>query len=162
MLLYHGSNIEVNAPKIIRSGRTLDFGPGFYTTTNREQAIEFSRKVVDRNSGMGIPTLNIYEFNEIEADSKFKFLRFDGPNEQWLDFVVANRNGHDTGNEFDIKIGPVANDNVYRTLLLYMTGILDKQATITALKIKKLFNQYVFSKTDTLTTLTFLKSETYP
>ena len=38
MILYHGSNVEVREPKIIVSNRTLDFGAGFYTTSNKEQA----------------------------------------------------------------------------------------------------------------------------
>ncbi len=41
--------------------------------------------------------------------------------------------------------GAVANDDVYRTITLYMTGILDKKQALEALKIKKLFNQLVFA-----------------
>lgn len=51
MVVYHGSNMEVRESKLIRPIRTLYFGPGFYTTLNRNQAIEFARKVVDRNDG---------------------------------------------------------------------------------------------------------------
>ena len=36
MVLYHGSNVEVAVPKLISAIHTLDFGPGFYTTTNSE------------------------------------------------------------------------------------------------------------------------------
>ena len=32
--VYHGSNVEVREPRIIKPSRTLDFGNGFYTTTN--------------------------------------------------------------------------------------------------------------------------------
>ncbi|MBY6825647.1 DUF3990 domain-containing protein, partial [Clostridium botulinum] len=32
MILYHGSNVIVEDPKIIKATRTLDFGYGFYTT----------------------------------------------------------------------------------------------------------------------------------
>ena len=39
MILYHGSNIVVAQPKLIQQNRFLDFGYGFYTTTNKEQAI---------------------------------------------------------------------------------------------------------------------------
>ena len=37
MTVYHGSNVEVREPRIIKPNRTLDFGNGFYTTTNRLQ-----------------------------------------------------------------------------------------------------------------------------
>ncbi len=36
MILYHGSNVVVTDPKIIKANRTLDFGNGFYTTTSKE------------------------------------------------------------------------------------------------------------------------------
>ena len=39
-LLYHGSDVVVENPKILASARTLDFGAGFYTTTNSGQAID--------------------------------------------------------------------------------------------------------------------------
>ena len=39
MILYHASNVEVKMPMFVESNRMLDFGPGFYTTTNREQAM---------------------------------------------------------------------------------------------------------------------------
>ena len=45
IILYHGSNVAVERPKIIQSQRTLDFGEGFYTTTNKQQAEIFAQKV---------------------------------------------------------------------------------------------------------------------
>lgn len=41
MKLYHGSNVIVDNPKIIKSDRALDFGTGFYLTTDFEQARKF-------------------------------------------------------------------------------------------------------------------------
>lgn len=35
MILYHGSNLVVSKPKLIQQNRFLDFGFGFYTTTNK-------------------------------------------------------------------------------------------------------------------------------
>ena len=34
MLVYHGSNVSVEKPKLIIPNRTLDYGNGFYTTVN--------------------------------------------------------------------------------------------------------------------------------
>ena len=34
MILYHGSNMVVDKPQLIEQYRYLDFGNGFYTTTN--------------------------------------------------------------------------------------------------------------------------------
>ena len=159
MTLYHGSNIEVAEPKLLRSLRTLDFGSGFYTTMNRAQAVEFAAKVVDRNEGAGVATLNIYDFDEKVAFELFDTIRFDGPNEAWLDFVVENRRGRYVGPEYAIKVGPVANDNVYRTIQLYMTGVLTRSQAIEAFKVKELFNQVVFSSEPALRLLRFVRSE---
>ena len=34
ILVYHGSDILIEEPKIIKPVRALDFGSGFYTTAN--------------------------------------------------------------------------------------------------------------------------------
>ena len=41
MTLYHGSDVIVEYPRLLERQRTLDFGPGFYTTINKEQAVSF-------------------------------------------------------------------------------------------------------------------------
>ena len=154
MILYHGSNGIVDQPKLIRQNRYLDFGFGFYTTTNREQAVNFAQKVTDRRK-MGEATLNIYSVNEAVAFQECKVLQFDSPDEAWLDFVAANRQGTYQGEKYDLIYGAVANDDVYRTIALYMTGVLDKEQTLSSLKIRKLFNQLVFATEKSLQYLKF-------
>ena len=154
MILYHGSNVIVDQPKLMRKNRYLDFGFGFYTTTNREQAVNFAQKVTDRRK-MGEATLNIYSVNEAVAFQECKVLQFDSPDEAWLDFVAANRQGTYQGEKYDLIYGAVANDDVYRTIALYMTGVLDKEQTLSSLKIRKLFNQLVFATEKSLQYLKF-------
>mgnify|MGYP001347279574 FL=1 len=154
MILYHGSNVIVDQPKLIRQNRYLDFGFGFYTTTNWEQAVNFAQKVTDRRK-MGEATLNIYSVNEAVAFQECKVLQFDSPDEAWLDFVAANRQGTYQGEKYDLIYGAVANDDVYRTIALYMTGVLDKEQTLSSLKIRKLFNQLVFATEKSLQYLKF-------
>ena len=62
------------------------------------------------------------------------------------------------GEIYDLIIGAVANDDVYRTLQVYGAGILTKEQAIEALKIKKLFNQYVFASEQSLKLLKFIES----
>lgn len=62
MILYHGSNMTVEHPMLVPQNRFLDFGYGFYTTTNLAQAESFARKVVIRRGGT--PTVNVYELPE--------------------------------------------------------------------------------------------------
>ena len=39
MILYHGSNVIVSTPMLVPQNRYLDFGYGFYTTTNKTQLL---------------------------------------------------------------------------------------------------------------------------
>lgn len=149
MILYHGSNVTVEKPVLVKQNRFLDFGFGFYTTTNKEQAKDFAVKVTDKRKN-GTATLNIYEVDETKAFAECKVLPFDEPDEAWLDFVAQNRQGMYSGEKYDLIYGPVANDDVYRTITLYMTGILSKEQTLEALKIRKLYNQLVFTSEKSL------------
>ncbi|MCM1334679.1 MAG: DUF3990 domain-containing protein [Bacteroides sp.] len=157
MIVYHGSNEIVEQPRLIKQNRFLDFGYGFYTTTNEEQAVSFARKV-SVNRKMGVPTLNIYEIDERLAFSACELLRFESPDEKWLDFVSACRQGAYSGKRYDMIYGAVADDSVYQTLTLYTAGVLTKEQTLEALKIKNLYDQLVFATERSLKYLRFQRS----
>ena len=157
MILYHGSNTVVEKPRLIEQNRFLDFGYGFYTTTNKSQAENFAKKVVVRRGGT--PTVNVYEIDDNIGSELLKIKRFNAPDEEWLDFVSAHRNGTYDGEQYDLIIGAVANDDVYRTLQVYSTGLLTKEQALEALKIKKLFDQYVFATNEAISLLKFVKPE---
>ena len=151
--VYHGSDMCVKDPKIIQPVRALDFGHGFYTTTNIEQAKSFAKKVQDRN-GSAQTHISIYTLN-MDLLKKLQILFFDRPDKKWLDFVSANRNGTYTGQIHDIIYGPVANDTVFRTFIAYQNGILNETETLKRLKIHKLYNQLVFTNEKAIKCLLF-------
>ena len=158
MTVYHGSNMEVREPRIIKPNRTLDFGNGFYTTTNYVQASDFARRVAgNRNSGTA--TVSVYEVNETLAFDMCDGIRFPGVVDAWLDFVAANRMGAYSGPEYDLVFGPVANDDVYETLQLYVNGAISREYAMERLKVKELFNQLVFKTVKSLSFLRFVRSE---
>lgn len=157
MILYHGSNMIVENPRLIEQNRFLDSGYGFYTTTNKAQAENFARKVVARKGGK--PIVNVYEISEKTDIKGLKIKKIKSPDEEWLDFVCEHRNGTYNKEQYDLIIGAVANDDVYRTLQVYSTGILTKEQAITALKIKKLFDQYVFATVEAISLLKFVDAE---
>jgi hypothetical protein len=152
--IYHGSDTLVKIPKIIQPVRALDFGQGFYTTTNIKQAESFAKKVQDRNSSTGTH-ISIYMINT-DLIKIFNCLFFDKPDKKWLDFVSANRNGTYNGNIFDIIYGPVANDTVFKTFIAYQNGILNEKETLKRLKVRNLYNQLVFTYEETLKCLQFI------
>lgn len=155
MILYHGSNMVVEQPRLILQNRFLDFGPGFYTTTNKLQAESFAKKVVSRRGGNAI--VNVYELSESVDILNIK--KFVSPDAEWLNFVSENRNGQYTGEKYDLIIGAVANDDVYRTLQLYQSELLSEEQALEILKIKKLYNQYTFATEKALKFLKFIQAE---
>ena len=159
MIVYHGSNILVEQPIIIAPNRTLDFGSGFYTTINFEQAKRFADLVVARNNDEGEPTVSRYDFDEIKAAAELSILAFDSPNADWLDFVYLNRMAKYLGQSYDIVSGPVANDTVYRTLRQYENGDLTREETLSRLKVVELYNQITFRSEKALRFLKFIGSE---
>lgn len=156
MILYHGSNLIIPRPRLVPQNRYLDFGYGFYTTTNRAQAISFADKVTRRRRE-GTPSVSIYELEEA-AFSTCQVLRFSDADVSWLDYVSDNRSGAYTGPQHDIIFGPVADDDVYTTLTLYTSGVFTKEQTLEALKIKKLFDQLVLASEKSLSYLHFICS----
>ena len=142
MKVFHGSDRKILAPIILEPNRALDFGKGFYTTLNENQANDFARKVKDRlHSTEAI--INVYEVDIERMKTELINVWFDSPDEAWLDYVSANRNGIAT-TQCDFVFGPVANDDVYRTFAAYQAGVLTKEETISRLKIKQLYNQLTF------------------
>jgi len=160
MLIYHGSNIAVEKPRLITPNRALDFSNGFYTTMNLEQAINFANNVVNRNEGRGIPTVSYYEVDLEKMLNEFKVLKFDHADNHWLDFVYANRTSKYSGEQYEIIIGPVANDTIYRVFRLYENGDIDRETVIKRLKTAKLYNQITFRSERVISQLKFIKSET--
>jgi len=143
MIIYHGSNVVVEQPKILQSERMLDFGTGFYATSNKEQAVRWAERVADRRETKD-QMLSIYEFDLDAARRDLAIIRFDKPNGEWLDFVCANRSGREASKPYDMVFGPVADDKVYTVVQYYENGVYDKNDAIKRLKVEKLFNQILF------------------
>ena len=153
ILIYHGSDTIVENPKITQPVRALDFGAGFYTTTNIIQAKSFAKKVMNRNKSSK-SYISTYSINT-ELLKKLEACVFNKPDNRWLDFVSNNRNETYTGKLYDIIFGPVANDTIFRTFIAYQNGILSKAETLKRLKIRKLYNQLVFATEEALSCILF-------
>lgn len=158
MLVYHGSYLPVEKPQIIVSNRTLDFGRGFYVTTNYGQAEEWARKVLKRRKETDA-YVSFYEYDVEKAKENLRVHIFEKANEPWLNYVCDCRAGKDEQDNYDIVMGPVADDDVYATLILYERGLLDKEETLKRLRIKKLFNQILFHTDHALNYCKYVKSE---
>lgn len=142
MKLYHGSNVSVEKPQIIVSNRALDFGAGFYATSDENQAVRWARLQALRRK-TGRPTVTSYDFNEAQV-STLETLVFDSANNNWLEYVSQNRKNYYTGKRYDLVIGPVANDSTMPVISDYMSGKINQETALVLLKPQKLSDQYAF------------------
>ena len=158
MILYHGSTDLVDKPEIRVSEVFLDFGVGFYTTTSYEQAERWA-KIKMRRNNTNIGYVSIYEFDFEQAKKDLKIKRFETADEEWLNFVVNNRNGKSSNDNADMHIGPVADDNVYQSIRLFETGAYDAEYTVKKLKTEVLHDQWTFHTDKILDYLTFIEAK---
>lgn len=156
MKLYHGSTVIVRKPSL-RTGRSnADFGKGFYTTSQMEQAIRWANIKKERKNARRA-VVSVYEFDESLLDNSNWYIRqFNGADEAWLYFVTDCRKKRK--HDFDLVFGPVANDKVFTTVNLFESGVLDAQAAILQLKAYKTYDQISFHTSKAIQTLKFLES----
>lgn len=158
MKLYHGSTFIVKEPNLEILNNRTDFGKGFYTTTDIDQAKKWSKikkkRLNKEKQNENIKQyVNIYEYNE---DYKLNILKFEEATEKWLEFVLKNRQSEKLIHEYDIVVGPVANDNLYQVLAGYEDGVYDIYETIKRLKTYLLSNQISFHTIDALNCIKYV------
>jgi len=160
MKVYHGSIFIVKKPNLEILNNKTDFGKGFYTTTDIEQAKKWSKikkKRLEKNDSTAEINqyVNVYEFTR---NDNLHILNFDEATEEWLKFVFKNRQSDELVHQYDIVIGPVANDNLYQVLTGYEDGIYNVEETIKRLKTYLLSNQISFHTLKSLETIKYIET----
>ena len=153
MILYHGSNVAVNAIQLDKCRPLKDFGKGFYTTTLYSQAAMMGKRVATRFGGM--PCVSAFSIDDdfrIRNDLSIRF--FPEANIEWAMFVLNNRypktgdartdEDNNLDCQYDIVVGPVANDDLSIIFRLFERGIVSKETLVREMKYRKLTNQYSF------------------
>ncbi len=154
MKLYHGSLDIIKNPKIILPNRRLDYGNGFYTTTSFLQAEEWAKRKMRQL--VEVSYVNVYEVDEKELKN-LAVLKFDKPTDEWIDFVMKNRQDETFLHDYDVVYGPVANDRVYIQFSLYEQGFIDKETLLKELKVYDLVDQMLFHTKKSLACLTYIE-----
>ena len=158
MLLYHGSTMAVRKPTFMRGRLRTDFGKGFYTTTSRDQAEKWARIKKERAGVDARAIVSVFEIDEnVLNNLSYHTRHFNGATVEWLNFVVDNRRG-EARHDYDLVMGPVANDKLYVTITLYENGVLDANAAIEQLRTHQLFDQLSFHTVEACKLLTFVDS----
>ena len=143
--VYHGSYAKIDAVDLSKGQDNRDFGRGFYVSKFRKHAEAWAKVIGGKRGTEGFVT----EFKFYErafTDNIYKTLRFDDYNEEWLDFVVLNRDisTQEQRHDYDIIEGPVADDKVQNKILFYLKGKISKTDFLTELKYHEQTHQICF------------------
>lgn len=147
--VYHGSYCEVNTPSLDNGRIDADFGIGFYVTPD----IMMAEKWACRKKK---PIINEYIL-DIDKLSEYSF----SLDEEWLDFVIQNRNGDDTDfspYDFDVLKGATADDKLFATIEQYESGFINSETAVEVLNCMKIGQQICIRTKKGLENLHFIKS----
>ena len=161
MRLYHGTNADIEAIDLTKGLRHKDFGKGFYLTPDKTTAIRMAQKKA-RLFG-GTATLITYEMDDAALQSDLKVKIFpDKACVEWLIFVDANRDRKNVApiHDYDIVIGPIADDGVVLQLTNFREGIYTPEQAAAQLHVSFLDQQYYFGTERALRYLQKINLET--
>lgn len=157
MKVYHGSNVKIEIPNAEFGRKNLDFGPGFYVTEMKEQAVRQSFRVSNK---VELPVLNIYEFDQDEALYLFceKFKNFDSyfMTAEIAKFIINNRKGGDAHKQYQIIKEPMADGiKIQQIIIDYLEEQWDDKKLVEKMGFGKRTDQISF-KSEALSCLYFV------
>ncbi|MCF0237589.1 MAG: DUF3990 domain-containing protein [Sphaerochaetaceae bacterium] len=156
MLLYHGSNCKIDRIDLSKSKPHKDFGKGLYLSDSYEQAFQMGifRAEIDG----GKPVITTYSFDEnLLSNGELKTLNFKSYSKEWAEFIFNNRliKNNNYSHDYDVVVGPVANDKVGAQIRNYMEKFITFDVFLKRIKyMKGLTFQYYFG---TEKAISFLK-----
>lgn len=137
MILYHGSNVEIDSIDFSKSKVGKDFGVGFYLSADEQQAQEMAEKKTLLFGGK--PTITRYEFDEDAAKADaIAYLRYEKYGTDWGKFVKMNRDNKTRVqlHSYDIVYGPIADDNIGLQMRRIDAGLIDWDNFVKELEFK--------------------------
>lgn len=156
MILYHGSDVEVKNPKIIKSEKGRDFGCAFYLTPIKEQAERMAKRKQRMNKSTSA-IVSVFEFNDKETNN-LKYKSFKNPDLEWLDMIIECRTIPSFNHGYDIVEGKIADDSVGETILFVIDGVIKKEDALERLKFQKINSQIAFCSEESLKLIMFTNS----
>ena len=147
MRLYHGSNMEVCIPNLMKSKPYKDFGQGFYLSADKNQAMRMAeQKTLQLLSGE--PVVSEFEFDETLLQSNELHVKiFVDYSVEWASFILKNRDMHEQHpiHNYDIVYGPIADDGVTFQLRRFQSGVISIEELVKELQYARgITFQYFF------------------
>lgn len=147
MILYHGSNVKIEVPNLLKSKPYKDFGQGFYLSADKSQALRMAEQKTLQLL-FGEPIVSEFEFDEALLQSnELKVRIFEDYSVEWANFILHNRdiNKQHPIHDYDIVYGPIADDGVTFQLRRYQAGTISIEELVKELKYAKgITFQYFF------------------
>ena len=143
MTVYHGGYMPIERPEIRIGRNTKDFGPGFYCTVIKEQAIRWARRYDTK-------IVSVYV---VRLETRLNIKEFATMTEEWLDFIVACRSG--VPHPYDIVIGAMADDQIYSYVSDFIDGSITREQFWVLAKFKYPTHQINFCTEAALKCLEF-------
>ncbi|MCL1969724.1 MAG: DUF3990 domain-containing protein [Bacteroidetes bacterium] len=158
MLVYHGGSVLIKEIDLQKCRPYTDFGRGFYVTKYKTHAENWARRSGKRHNNGFVTTFNYIESQFTDYICKRK--KFDGYSDEWLDFIVNNRNEelNEQPHDFDIVEGPVANDKVQNRLHNYLCGEITKDKFLKELEYHEEMHQICFCTLASFQTLRYIEN----
>ena len=139
MRVYHGSTMVIDLPIAAVGRQRLDFGQGFYVTDIKKQADSWAERMQRIREEPGI--VNVYELDIEKVKAAYRYYRFMHYDNEWLQFIVANRVGSKDVEHYDVIEGGVANDRVIDTVEAYMANLMPLETALRELSRHQPNNQ---------------------
>jgi len=126
VIVYHGSTTDFDKIDVTKGKPYKDFGRGFYVTSSRSHASNLAlrnkRIEKERFGRISGAYLYTYEMNMAEL-ACFNLKKFLHADLEWLEFVLANRRVRDRAHDYDVVIGPTANDDTMIVINAYLDAL---------------------------------------
>lgn len=157
MLVYHGSVFDFEDIDLNKSLGYRDFGNGFYTTVLYSQALAWGQRNAKRshNDKAYVYTFMYNFYNNDDLNVK----EFSSCNKDWLDFVLSNRKSKALVHDYDVVIGPVADDDINETITLLQANQISEDYALERISFRKTSNQIVFHTPKALKSLILTDKE---
>lgn len=155
MILYHGSDLEISKPRILKTEKGRDFGFAFYLTPIKEQAERMAKRK-QRINGSKKAIVSVFDWNEDNETLRYK--KFSSPNGEWMDFIIKCRTDISFVHGYDVVEGKIADDAVGETILFVIDGVMKREDAIERLRFQKINSQIAFCTEKALKSLSYINS----
>lgn len=150
MQLFHTGFVRISSPDLKYGRKNADFGQGFYLSDDEEFSKRWARERKDAES-----IINRYEL-DLEGLEVKTFSRGD----EWFGYIFDNRAlREDKLCEYDVIIGPIANDTLYDTLGIITSGLLEREQALKLLMLGREYLQIVIKSEKAKRQLRFISAE---